>query len=127
MNEGAAPGIVLSDDLIFTSKIVGAARARGLTLLAARSADALVELARRSPPACAIVDLDNPGLDLPGLIQALSGIVPRPRVVAYGPHVSAELLRDARAAGCDPVLPRSKFVEQLERDLPAWFGLARPD
>ena len=31
------------------------------------------------------------------------------RVIAFGSHVDAELLAAARAAGCDEVLPRSKF------------------
>lgn len=118
----APAGLLLSDDLIFTSKVVGAARGLGLTLRAARSASELAALARTAPPRCVIVDLDNPGLDLPALLKALGEIVPRPRVVAYGPHVNAELLHAARAAGCDPVLPRSKFVEQLERELPGWLG-----
>jgi DNA-binding NarL/FixJ family response regulator len=118
----SAPGLLLSDDLIFASRIVGTARGPGRTLLAARSADGLVELARRSPPRCVIVDLDNPGLDLPALIRSLEEIAPGLRIVAYGPHVDAERLRAARAAGCDPVLPRSKFVEQLESELPAWLG-----
>jgi hypothetical protein len=69
-----------------------------------------------------IVDLDNPGLDLEVLMTALREIAPAPRVVAYGPHVNAELLRAARLAGCDLVLPRSKFVEQLETDLSNWFA-----
>jgi hypothetical protein len=41
--------------------------------------------------------------------------------VAYGPHVHAAALRAAREADCDPVLPRSKFVEDLPRALPAWM------
>jgi DNA-binding NarL/FixJ family response regulator len=81
-----------------------------------------VALARATPPRCIIVDLDNPGLDLPALLAALREAGLRPRVVAYGPHVNAELLHAARAAGCDPVLPRSKFVEQLEKELPGWLG-----
>ena len=31
-------------------------------------------------------------------------------------------LRAAREAGCDLVLPRSKFVEELPRALPGWLG-----
>ncbi len=117
-----SPGLLLSDDLIFTSRIVGTARGRGLTLLAAKSAASLLELARRSPPPCVIVDLDNPGLNLPAMLHALGEAAPGLRVVAYGPHVNAELLRSAREAGCDPVMPRSKFVEQLADLLPNWFG-----
>ena len=44
-----------------------------------------------------------------------------PRMVAYGSHVDAAVLRAAREAGCDPVLPRSKFVEELPRALPEWM------
>jgi CheY-like chemotaxis protein len=115
-------GLLLSDDLIFTSRICGVARASGQTLVAARSAAELVELARGAQPRCVIVDLDNPGLDLPALVRSLHELVPRLQIVAYGPHVNAELLHAARLAGCEPVLPRSKFVEQLESELPTWLA-----
>ena len=69
-----------------------------------------------------IVDLANPGLELPGLLGWLrANCAPVPRVVAYGSHVDAETLRLARQAGCDPVLPRSKFVEEFPRELPHWL------
>jgi CheY-like chemotaxis protein len=113
-------GLLLSDDLIFTSRITGAARALGLQLKAARSAEMLLEMAARHTPRCVIVDLTNPGLVLTDLIRGLG--VPLPRVVAYGSHVDTESLRAARAAGCDPVLPRSKFVEELPTALPDWFA-----
>jgi DNA-binding NarL/FixJ family response regulator len=116
-------GLLLSDDLIFTSRIAGVARSRGISLIAAKNAAALLELAQRSVPRCVIVDLDNPKLDLAGLLESLRGVTPRPRIVAYGPHVNAELLHSARTSGCDIVLPRSKFVESLETELPNWFGL----
>jgi CheY-like chemotaxis protein len=116
-------GLLLSDDLIFTSRITGVARALGLTVNAARSVDALLNLARQQSPRCVIVDLANPGLVLADLFQRIGelGSTP-PRVVAYGSHVDAEGLRAARLAGCDPVLPRSKFVEDLPDALPLWFG-----
>jgi CheY-like chemotaxis protein len=115
-------GLLLSDDLIFTSRIVGTARALGLRLTVERNSAGLVELARSNPPRCVILDLDNPGLDLQALVASLNTVLPRPRIVAYGPHVNAELLHNARSAGCDRVLPRSKFVESLEAELPNWFG-----
>jgi hypothetical protein len=43
-------------------------------------------------------------------------------VLAYGSHVDTDTLRAARAAGCDPVWPRSKFIEELATALPGWFG-----
>jgi CheY-like chemotaxis protein len=116
-------GLLLSDDLMFSSRITGVARALGLNVKAARTVDALLEMARQHPPRCVIVDLANPGLVPADFLRDLrSGGGPLTRVVAYGSHVDAESLRAARAAGCDPVLPRSKFVEELPTALPDWFG-----
>jgi CheY-like chemotaxis protein len=121
-NTPAPLGLLLSDDLIFISRVAGTASAQGLNLKSARSAAALVTLARQQRPRCVIVDLANPGLILPALLQELAEVcAPLPRVVAYGSHVDTETLRAARAAGCDPVWPRSKFVEDLATVLPEWF------
>jgi CheY-like chemotaxis protein len=115
-------GYLLSDDLIFTSRIVGTARDLGLTVTQARSVEALDTLLRQQTPACVLVDLANPGLVVPELLRRLGEAgTPRPRVVAYGSHVDATGLRAAREAGCDLVLPRSAFVEKLPLDLPSWL------
>ena len=117
------PGaILLSDDLIFTSRITGTGRALGLPVRNALNSDALLTLAQKQPPTCVIVDLANPGLKIADLIAGLSSLPVRPRVVAYGSHVDAATLRAARDAGCDVVLPRSKFVEELPTALPGWLA-----
>ena len=121
-------GLLLSDDLIFTSRIVGTARDLGLAMKSAGSFAQLLALAHEEVPACVIVDLAV----IPGQIAELvdwlrKNCAPPPRVVAYGSHVDVETLRKARAAGCDPVLPRSKFVEDLPRDLPGWMGVSSPE
>ena len=116
-------GLMLCDDLIFTSKVTGTARALGLAVQAARSPTVLLEAARRAAPRCVIVDLHVPGLDLPDLMRQLADVCPdMPRVVAYGSHVEAATLHAARVAGCDPVWPRSKFVEELPQALPDWLA-----
>ncbi len=112
-------GLLLSDDLLFTSRITGTAQALGFGFRAARSIDALVDLARDLSPRCVILDLAFPGLSLAGLLPQLRGV---PRVIAYGSHVDTAGLRAAREAGCDPVLPRSKFVEDLATTLPTWMA-----
>src|SRR5947209_18545290 len=103
MSEPREPlGLLLSDDLIFTSRITGTARSLGLAIKAARSVEALEELARQQEPSGVLVDLGNPGLVVPDLIARLRAACLRmPRVVAYGSHVDAAGLRAARAAGCD--------------------------
>ncbi|HEX5097157.1 MAG TPA: DNA-binding response regulator [Acidimicrobiia bacterium] len=49
------------------------------------------------------------------LVAALRGAAPGARIVAYGPHVDADGLAAARAAGADTAVPRSRFF----RDIPA--------
>jgi DNA-binding NarL/FixJ family response regulator len=122
--EDPAPlGLLLSDDLLFTSRITGTAHALGLEVKAARSAEAVIALARQRRPSAILIDLGNPGLVLADLLRQLAAAwTPPPRVVAYGSHVDAATLRAAREAGCEPVLPRSKFVEELPHALPEWLG-----
>ncbi len=118
-----AQGLLLSDDLLFTSRVTGTAAALGLTVQSARSAAALVELARAAAPRCVLIDLHNAGLDLPALLRDLAAVCSRPpRTIAYGSHVEAAALRAAREAGCDLVLPRSRFVEELPVSLGKWLG-----
>ncbi|MGH9186111.1 MAG: hypothetical protein ACRD0U_09905 [Acidimicrobiales bacterium] len=53
-----------------------------------------------------LVDLSRPGaLDAAATVGA--------RTIGFGPHVDAALLEQARAAGCDEVLPRSRFFPRL--------------
>jgi len=122
-------GLLLCDDLLFASRITGEARALGLTVKPARSLEQLLDLAGQDSPSCVLIDLAFPGLVLPDLFRRLAEACnSSPRVVAYGSHVDTESLRSARSAGCDPVLPRSKFVEELPRALPQWFaGAPRPE
>lgn len=114
--------ILLSDDLMFTSRVTGTARDLGLVVALARSPAAVLDVAARQPPSCVIVDLANGGLDLRSLMAGLAALPHRPRVVAYGSHVDTVSLKAARDAGCDVVLPRSKFVEELPEALPGWLA-----
>ena len=117
-----AYGLLLSDDMIFSSRITGTAQALGLKVNAVKSAKNLMAQAKERTPTCIIVDLSHPDLRVPELIGELQDICsPLPRLVAYGSHVDAATLRAARDAGCNIVLPRSAFVEQLSGSLPQWL------
>jgi CheY-like chemotaxis protein len=115
-------GLLLSDDLMFTSRIVGTARDLGFSMQTARNAAALISLAQKKPPACVLIDLANPSLAIADLLQQLrEGDHPMPFIVAYGSHVDTATLKAARAAGCDLVLPRSQFVAELPGQLAEWM------
>jgi len=118
----AMSAILLCDDLMFTSRITGTARDLGLLVTPARTPAAVLELAGRQTPRCVIVDIATAGRDLSNLVGLLNELSPPPRVVAYGSHVDTASLQAARTAGCDPVLPRSKFVQVLPSELPRWLG-----
>jgi DNA-binding NarL/FixJ family response regulator len=120
-------GYLLSDDMMFTSRVTGTARDLGFEIKVARSQDGIEALIRSQPPAAVIVDLANPGLNLPVLLATLKAANLASTMVAYGSHVDAETLKQARQAGCDAVLPRSQFAERLPDLLPQWLSASEGD
>ena len=120
----SAHGLMLCDDLIFFSRVAGAARAAGLSVRQAKTTTDLLALVQQAAPTGVILDLQNPGLDLPALLEDLrQSCQTMPYVVAYGSHVDAGSLRAARQAGCDRVMPRSQFAEELESAIAEWLGV----
>ena len=61
--------------------------------------------------AAAGVDLVVVDLSRTGALEALSEL--SVRTIGFGSHVDRDLLAAATAAGCDQVLPRSKFFADL--------------
>jgi CheY-like chemotaxis protein len=118
-----AHGVVLSDDLIFFSRITEAARACGLAVTRGRTPAEFLALVGQHTPGGVILDLHNPDLDLANLLTELRAACPTmPPVIAYGSHVQAEVLRQAREAGCDRVMPRSQFVAELDASIAGWLA-----
>ena len=115
-----APPHVLAcvDDLFFQVKISDAARQSGMRVTAVSSEEAALEQAKCSP-ALAIVDLNVRGTDPLRLIRELKAMPEMNGVamVAYVSHVQADLIQSAREAGCDVVLARSAFSQNLPRIL----------
>lgn len=114
-----ADGLLLCDDLIFASKVTATARAHGKVVTVCRDAARLAAELAGGWPRAILLDLQNPTLDLSAVAGWRAAGV---RVVGFGSHVDAASLKAARAAGCDPVLPRSKFVADLEEKLPGWLA-----
>ena len=59
------------------------------------------------------IDLNRFSDDPLALVKAARQHAPAARIIGYGSHVDAELLRAASQAGCATVLPRSIFVQRL--------------
>ena len=109
-------GLLLSRDLIFTSKITGTARELGKRVMVAGNVALASAMIEQWKPKAVFVDLAAGDLvSVPALtayIQAAGEGVP---VIAFGSHVDVAGLAAASAAGCDPVMPRSKFTAELPR------------
>jgi len=112
----AAPAVLaLVADLIFASRIRGAADAQGVPVQVVRSADELLARARAAPPRLVLVDLEARAADPAGTIARLRATpegagVP---IIAFGAHVNRDAIEAARAAGATRVLARSAFVREL--------------
>jgi AmiR/NasT family two-component response regulator len=102
------PLLVLVRDLLFSSRIAVAARHAGVEIKLLRDAGQLAPEAGER----LIVDLNQP--------EALEAAAEWRRggdgrtVIGFVAHVDADTIRRAREAGIDRVLPRSRFVAELE-------------
>jgi DNA-binding NarL/FixJ family response regulator len=125
MAETASPpvaGLLLCSDLMWISKVTGTAQALGLKVVAAANVTKLEELAGKLQPQCVILDLSAGNGNWADLVLRLRAAASSiNRFVAYGSHVDVATLEAARAAGCDPVLPRSKMAEGLPVFLREWL------
>ena len=109
-----ADAIVLIDDLFFQAKLFETAKLTGTTLETASTGDALLKSAAANPSALIIVDLNarHGALEAVEKLGANGSGNPR-RVIAFLSHVQTDLAERARAAGCQEVMPRSKFTQNL--------------
>jgi DNA-binding NarL/FixJ family response regulator len=109
--------VALMDDLFFQVKLAETAKHLGVEVKVAATADALKALLE-PPPKLLIVDLNSRNQPL-AMIQRLRADKNGVRVVGFLSHVQTELADQARAAGCDEVMPRSAFTQNLATILAA--------
>jgi DNA-binding response OmpR family regulator len=105
-------GILISRDLFFGSKVTGTAGQLGLRVELVDTVERAT--ARAADEGCGLIlfDLESPQASIRDLMRALDA-KSRPPVVAFGAHVHTQWLDEARDAGCDDVMPRSKFTATL--------------
>jgi DNA-binding NarL/FixJ family response regulator len=99
------------DDLFFQMKVAETAKHLGLELKVATNGDALLGLLE-PPPNLVIVDLNARSQPL-AAIERVRAAQKDLRVVGFLSHMQRDLAAQAQAAGCDEVMPRSAFTQNL--------------
>lgn len=103
--------VALMDDLFFQMKVAETAKHLGLELKVATNGDALLGLLEPSPN-LVIVDLNARSEPL-AAIERLRAARKDLRVIGFLSHVQRDLAAQAEAAGCNEVMPRSAFTQNL--------------
>jgi DNA-binding response OmpR family regulator len=117
------PILVLADDLIWSTRLVGQVEAAGFAAFATRSIEPFRD--RLGGSAGAIVDLTSRGYDgLAAIAAARDAGVP---VLAVGQHDDHVLRRDALAVGADRVLAYRKLFEDGPATIRRWLAAATPN
>jgi len=104
--------VALVDDLLFQSKLAATARQVGVTLKMVTSPQALAEAIAAGDASLLIVDLNARSNPIEAVEQLRAAGCALP-ILAFLSHVQVELAERAHAAGCDEVMPRSKFTQNL--------------
>ena len=125
LNPVIGGGLLISRDLIFTSKVTSTAQALGTQVQVAGSAAAARAAIERLKPRLVLVDLSAGDLVAPDRLKEYRTLAIAPiYLLAFGPHVETATLQAARDAGCDSVIPRSKFASQLTEILTTYLPKA---
>jgi CheY-like chemotaxis protein len=129
--EGTKKILAVLQDLLFTVKIHEAAKRAGLPVEFVKSERDALDKAAAEQPALIILDLNFTGLDLNSagldvlqLIRALKSGEATKKIglIGYLSHIQGELKQQAQEAGCDTVLARSAFSQNLPQILKRHAG-----
>src|SRR3954465_7556749 len=96
--------VALMDDLFFQMKLAETAKHLGVEVKVATNPDSLLALLDPAPK-LVIVDLNARSQPL-HTIERIRATKNGIRIVGFLSHVQTELALQARAAGCDEVMPR---------------------
>ena len=115
--------LVAVSDLFFTVKILDAAKRASMLVEVVKTQDDLLEKAK-SLPALIIFDLNFEALGPVKMIGDLKKMdsMKATGIIAFVSHIQAELKKEAQDAGCDMVLARSAFSQNLSQILRRYSG-----
>jgi PleD family two-component response regulator len=106
--------VAVLSDLMFTVKIQEAAKRAGFEVVFVKSQQDAVEQAKKNP-AVIILDLNTSAVDPLEVIRALKADEATSSVclLGYVSHVQVDLKHAAQETGCDTVIARSAFSQNL--------------
>ena len=125
MSQAKKKILAVLDDLLFTVKINDTAKRAGLTVEVVKNETDVLERAKEKP-LLIILDLNSHSVNPIDLIQKLKAD-PETKPVSllgYVSHVQGELKQQAHDAGCDMVMARSAFSQNLPVILKRHFNAA---
>jgi CheY-like chemotaxis protein len=110
--------LAVLEDLFFTVKINESAKRAGVPVQFVKSETDVFEKAK-GKPALIIIDLNFEQISPLELIQKLKANEETKGIslIGYLSHIQGELKKQAQLAGCDVVLPRSAFSQNLPQIL----------
>lgn len=110
--------LAVLDDLFFMVKINESAKQAGLPIEFLKTETDVLERAK-GRPALIIFDLNYQGVDALKLVQTLKAAEETKDIslIGYLSHVQGELKVKAQEAGCNAVMPRSAFSQNLPQIL----------
>jgi DNA-binding NarL/FixJ family response regulator len=109
--------VAMMDDLFFQMKVAETAKHLGLELKVATNGDALLGLLDPVPN-LVIVDLNARSQPL-AAIERVRAAQRDLKVIGFLSHVQRDLAAQAQTAGCNEVMPRSAFTQNLAAILAA--------
>src|SRR3984893_6164760 len=121
--QGNKKVLAVVSDLFFSVKINDAAKRAGLLVEFVKDQDEVLAKAM-SLPTLIIFDLNFESVDPLGIIAKLksSAELKNISVIGYLSHVQGELKQKAHETGCDMVLARSAFSQNLQQILKRHSG-----
>lgn len=121
--------VAVLDDLFFSSKIREAAKTLEIEVEFVKKPDGLNEKISSEKPSVIIFDLNSrfgSPLEIIKKIKSASELKRIP-VIGFLSHVQIELKKEAHRAGCDLVIPRSRFSNDMIEMLRKYSTLPAED
>ena len=124
VNQAGSLGVLASSDFFFETRICDTARELGREVRCFSEADKIAELLSTESVSLLLIDLSTMSNCLEELPRYRS-VSPKLMVIAFGSHVQTDLLKRAREADCDTVMPRSRFTSELVKLLQDYLPALR--